>query len=140
MPEHYIRQNTGQSPTEFFGRAPGFSGAHDKTAELVSSGAFEAGALSFAKYDQLVADGTLDPKTCRVVWVTPEFSDYNWTIHPLATDRFGADFAERVQAALIAMDDPELLKACLRKRFIPAENADFDAILELATELEFVRG
>ena len=140
MPEHYIWEETGQSPTEFFGRAPGFSGTHDKTAELVSSGAFEAGALSFAKYDQLVADGKLDPSTCRVVWVTPEYSDYNWTIHPLAAECFGADFADRVQAALIGMDDPALLRACLRKRFISAENADFDAILELATELEFVRG
>lgn len=140
MPEHFIRQNTGQAPGDFFGMAPGFSGAHDKTAELVAAGAFEAGALSYAKYDQLVADGKLDPDVCRIVWVTPEYSDYNWTIHPLAMERMGADFGDRVQAALIALKDPNLLRACLRERFIEATNSDFDALLELATQLEFVRG
>ncbi len=140
MPEHFIRMNTGQSPAEFFGQAPGFSGAHDKTAELVSSGAFQTGVLSYAKYDQLVADGKLDPKQCRIVWVTPEYSDYNWTLHPVTEAWYGPDFGERVRAALLELDDPELLKACLRERFIKAENADFDAILKLAKELEFVRG
>ena len=140
MPEHYIRQHTGQSPSEFFGRPPGFSGAHDKTAELVSSGAMQAGALSYAKYDQLVADGKLDPEICRIVWVTPEYADYNWTIHPVLETWFGAEFPERVRAAFLELTDPELLEACLRKRFISAENEDFEAIHELATELEFVRG
>ncbi len=139
MPEYFIRMHSGQTPTEFFGRAPGFSGAHDKTAELVQSGAYDAGALSYAKYDQLVADGKLDPEVCRVVWVTPEYSDYNWSIHPLVEEWFGPGFGDRVQRALLELDDPQLLGACLRERFVAADNADYDAILQLATDLEFVR-
>ena len=38
MPEYFIKQNTGKSPTEFFSEPFGFSGSHDKTCELVEAG------------------------------------------------------------------------------------------------------
>lgn len=139
MPEHAIRSATGKTPEEFFGHAPGFSGAHDKTAELVESGAFDAGAISYAKYDQLVADGVIDPERCKIVWVTPEYSDYNWTVHPVASEWFGADFESRLQRALLELQDEQLLAACLRRRFIAASNEDFEDVRRLAIQLDFVR-
>ena len=37
MPEHFIRVNTKMSPKESFGAEMNFSGAHDKTAQLVQA-------------------------------------------------------------------------------------------------------
>jgi phosphonate transport system substrate-binding protein len=140
MPEYYLRKYTGKSPTEFFGSAENFSGSHDKTAALVQAGTFEAGALNFKTYDRLVEDGTIDPDVARVVWTTPEYADYNWTAHPVLEERFGADFIDKLQGALVGLKDPELLKAVDRvEGLIPASNADFEAIAELARELGFVR-
>jgi len=140
MPEYFIRQNTEQSPEEFFGAPNNFSGGHDKTAILVQAGTFEAGALNYKTYDSMVASGKLDPELCRIVWVTPEYVDYNWTAHPDLDTTFGAGFTDRLAAALVAIEDPALLAAVDRAEgLIPASNEDFASIRELAIELKFLR-
>ncbi|MCZ6596808.1 MAG: putative selenate ABC transporter substrate-binding protein [Planctomycetota bacterium] len=140
MPEAFIREHTGKSPEEFFGAANYYSGSHDKTAKLVESGTFQAGVLNYKKYDRLVAEGRIDPEVCRIVWVTPDYADYNWTAHPDLEAVFGAGFIERLQEALVGMKAPELLAAVDRAEgLIPASNVDFQAIEVLALELDFMR-
>lgn len=140
MPEHFIRQGTGQSPEEFFGTPNQYSGSHDKTAELVQAGTFEAGALNYKTYDRLVQEGRIDPEVARIVWVTPDYPDYNWTAHPRLDGTFGAGFVDRLQAALVGLDDPALLAAVDRvEGLVPASNEDFESIASLARELGFLR-
>lgn len=140
MPEHFIRTNTGKSPEEFFGSPNSYSGSHDKTALLVDAGTFEAGALNYKTYDAMVAEGAIDPGRCRKIWTTPEYPDYNWTAHPVLDETFGSGFIERLAAALVAMDDPELLSAVQRAEgLVPATNADFASIEDLARGLGFLR-
>ncbi|NQU49267.1 MAG: putative selenate ABC transporter substrate-binding protein [Planctomycetes bacterium] len=139
MPEHFIRQNTGQSPDDFFGQLSNFSGSHDKTAKLVEAGTFEVGALNYATYDQMVADGKLDPAKCVKIWTTPDYADYNWTAHPDLETTYGAGFTKKLQQALIDMKDPELLAAVTRPDgLISATNDDFASIHTLAVELGFL--
>ena len=139
MPEHFIVENTGGPPQEFFQGENHFSGSHDKTAKLVEAGTFQAGAMNFKTYDRMVAEGNLDPEKCRVVWVTPTYPDYNWTSHPLVDETYGQGFTEKVQAALLGMTDPELLKAVDRAEgLIPATNEDFAPIELLAGKLGFL--
>ncbi len=140
MPEYFIRENTGKSPQEFFGTENQYSGGHDKTAKLVEAGTFQAGALNFETYDRMVEEGKLDPAKCRIVWVSPTYADYNWTAHPVLEEMFGAGFIDRLAEALVEMTDPTLLRAVDRPDgLIPASNADFQAIHELAVELGFLR-
>jgi phosphonate transport system substrate-binding protein len=139
MPEYFIQKRTGKSPEEFFGSPPLFSGSHDKTIELVESGQIEAGAVNFKVYDQRVADGRTDPQTCRVVWETPSYADYNFTVHPDVERQFGTGFSEKLQAVLLSIDDPELLSAFPREMLIEASNEDFKGIEEVARELGFLR-
>jgi phosphonate transport system substrate-binding protein len=140
MPEHFIRQNSGQSPQEFFGTEElNFSGSHDKTAKLVEAGTYQSGALSYTTYDRMVADGKLDPEVCVKIWTTPGYPDYNWTAHPVLEERYGEGFTERLQAALVGMSDPALLEAAQRPAgMIPATNADFQPIHDLAVDLGFL--
>ena len=139
MPEYFIRQNTGKSPEEFFGRTPGFSGSHDRTAELVESGQYQAGVLNYKVYDRRVAEGKTDPDVARVIWQTPHYADYNWTAHPQLETVFGEGFTARLQEALIAIDDPRLLAALPRERLIEATNADFESIRQVAINLGMLR-
>ena len=139
MPEFFIRRSAGRSPEEFFESTVGFSGRHDKTAELVESGQYQAGVLNYRVYERRVAEGTTDPDIARVIWKTPTYADYNWTAHPELERIFGEGFTSRLQEALLAIDDPALLSALPRKRLIEATNDDFESIREVAVELGMLR-
>lgn len=140
MPEHFIRENTGKSPEEFLGSAMQFSGSHDKTATLVEAGTFDAGVLSYKTYDKMVANGSIDPAVCQIIWTTPTYPDYNWTAHPALDEVYGAGTIERLKTALLEMNDPELLDAVLRPEgLIPAVNSDFAVVEELAGSLGFLQ-
>lgn len=139
MPEFFLRQEAGVAPDELFGEVS-FSGSHDKTAELVNAGAVDAGAVNFRVYDELLAAGAIDAETCRVVWVTPEYADYNWTVHPDVDEAFGAGTVEALRRALVELDDPALLQALQRPEgLVPADDAAFEGIAEVARELGFLR-
>ena len=139
MPEYYIRQSTGASPEELFPAPVGYSGSHDKTAELVESGQYQAGVLNFKVYDRRVAEGLTDPEVARVIWKTPTYADYNWTAHPLLEETFGEGFTARLQETLVSIDDPALLAALPRTRLIEASNEDFESIRQVALELGMLR-
>lgn len=139
MPEYFIRQHTGKQPMEFFHHPIGYSGSHDKTAELVEAGRFQAGVLNYKVYEKRVAEGATDPNVVRVIWKTPTYADYNWTVHPSADEEFGAGFIDKLQNALVAIDDPSLLAALPRSRLIPARNEDFEGLREVAEALGMVR-
>lgn len=140
MPEHFIRLHSGKTPAEFFGAENAYSGSHDKTIEKVRDGQFQAGAVSYTRFDRWVAEGRVDPEVVRVIWRTPPYPDYNFTAHAALETEFGSGFTDRVQRALLAMRDPALLAAFEREELIPADNGDFAVIEELARELGFIRG
>ncbi|MEM7395523.1 MAG: putative selenate ABC transporter substrate-binding protein, partial [Verrucomicrobiota bacterium] len=139
MPSYFIQQNTNTAPENWFSKPVGFSGAHDKTAKLVESGSFEVGALSYKKYDSMVADGKLDPAKCKIIWRTPTYADYNWTAHPDLDNLFGAGFVDKLQKALLDIKDPALLKALTRSGIIEAKNEDFDGIVDVAKQLNLLK-
>jgi phosphonate transport system substrate-binding protein len=124
MPEHFIRQHFGRSPDQVFSRV-GFSGDHSRTIQVVQSGAFDVGALDFTVFDLESRLERVDGTKVRVIWQTPRFPNYNWTIRGDVDQRFGAGFKERVRAALLAIDDRAILEIFPRSRFIPASNADY---------------
>ena len=138
MPEYYIREHSGKSPRELFGKDPGFSGDHDKTVELVQAGRVQTGVVNYTVYDRRVAEGQTDPEVCRVIWKTPPYADYNFTAHPDLEKTFGAGFTDRLQATLIAIEDKALLDAFPRTGLIKAANEDFAAIEKVAMDLGFL--
>lgn len=139
MPEHFIRTLGGAAPEDFFSQPFGFSGSHDKTVELVESGRYQAGVVNSKVYDRRVAEGQTDPAVVKVIWETPRFADYNFTAHPALEEMFGDGFIGKLQAALVGMDDPQLLSALPREAIIPAGNDDFAGVAAVARELGMVR-
>lgn len=138
MPEYFIRQQFGKSPREVFKRV-GFSGDHSKTIALVQSGSYETGAVNFKVWQNEVAAGRIDPAKVNVIWRTPTYPDYNWTIRGDADQRFGAGFIEKVRQALLKMDDPDLLASFPRSAFIPADNTLYQPILDTGRQIGIIR-
>jgi len=139
MPEFFLKQNTGQSPMDFFAKPVGYSGSHDLTCELVEAGRFQTGVVNYKVYDRRVAEGKTNPEVCRIIWKTPFYADYNFTAHPALDEIYGAGFTRKLQDVLTAIDDPTLLSALPRNRLIPAANEEFAGIEAVARELGLVR-
>lgn len=138
MPEFHIREHFGKAPREVFERV-GFSGSHSRTAALVASGTYQVGALNFQVWKNEVAEGKIDTGNVEVIWRTPTYPDYQWTIRGDVDERFGNGFGDRVQEALVSMEDPALLQSFPRSGFIEAENGDYDSIRRTAKQLDLVR-
>ncbi|WP_344808296.1 putative selenate ABC transporter substrate-binding protein [Allohahella marinimesophila] len=137
MPEFYIREETGQAPDKFFSRV-GFSDNHSRTIALVESGAYQLGAVSFDVWETELAAGDIDLDAVKVVWETPTYPDYQWTIRGDVDKTFGEGFKKKVQQALLSMDDPDLLASFPRKKFIKAENKDYQQILNVAKDIGLI--
>lgn len=132
MPQSFMAEAGLDIDTSFDG-APGFSGSHDATIEVVSAGTFEAGALNSQVWDDRVAEGVVDPDRVIEIFRTPPYYDYHWVAQPDLDDRFGDGFTDRFVAALSSLDaaDPdqaEILDLFGAGSFIPTSNDNYDAI------------
>ena len=131
MPEYFIRESLGKSPDDLFD-VVGFSGNHSRTVALVESGAYEVGAVNYKVWDKMVEENEVDTSKVSVIWKTPPYPDYQWTIRGDVDDVWGEGFGEKVTQALLKMDDPELLATFPRASFIGASNDDYRTIEETA--------
>ena len=73
-----------------------------------------------------------------VIWKTPTYPDYNWSIRGDVDKAFGKGFKEKVKKALLSMKDPDLLKAFPRKSFVSASNKDYKPILETGRSIGLI--
>lgn len=137
MPEFYIRKHLEASPDDVFKRV-GFSGDHSRTISLVQSGAFQVGAVNFKVWQKELTLGRIDPDKVSVIWRTPTYPDYQWTIRNSVDQTYGAGFTDKVQQSLVGMHDADLLNAFPRKSFVPASNADYAPILETAQSIGLI--
>ncbi|MBY4675205.1 putative selenate ABC transporter substrate-binding protein [Marinobacterium arenosum] len=127
MPEFHLREQFGEAPQKIFSRV-GFSGDHSRTIAQVQSGAYQIGAVNYSVWESELAQGKIDPDKVRVIWTTPSYPDYQWTIRGDVDGRFGDGFKERVRRAMLELNDPELLASFPRQRFVPASNSDYAPI------------
>jgi phosphonate transport system substrate-binding protein len=130
MPEYFIRKAFDRGPDEIFARV-GFSGDHSRTIQLVQSGAFEVGALDFTVWELDNKAGKIDPTQVTVIWETPTYPDYQWTVRGDVDRVYGAGFKEKLTAALLGINDPAILGQFARSKFIPAKNSDYGPIEEV---------
>lgn len=137
MPEFYIREHLGKSPNDVFEKV-GFSGNHSKTIQLVQSGAYQVGAVNFKVWDNELKAGKIDTSKVSVIWKTPPYPDYQWTIRGDVDGRWGAGFQGRVTEVLLNMKNKDLLSSFPRSSFIPASNSDYQPILDVAKAIKLI--
>jgi len=140
MPRYFLMEATGETPDEFFSEFNPNGGKHPLVGKNVEKGVWDAGVMNFKTYEDMVAAGALDPARCVKIWETPPYADYNWTAHPDLEQTFGEGFIDRLQAALVGIDDPTLLEALQRPGgLIKASNEDFAAIEVICREVGLIR-
>lgn len=134
MPEYYVRERFAEAPEKIFSRV-GYSGNHTRTIALVESGAYQVGAVNYAVWDKMVEEGSVDTGRVRVIWKSPSFPDYQWSIRGDVDERFGSGFADKVTRALHDMDDPDLLASFPRSGFVPASNDQYELLRQIGKQV-----
>ncbi|HIK14560.1 MAG TPA: putative selenate ABC transporter substrate-binding protein [Leptolyngbyaceae cyanobacterium M33_DOE_097] len=138
MPQYFLQQ-AGVKLEDFKGQ-PGFSKNHDATLELVQAGTYEAGALNEQVWQKRVKEGKVDPNKVGVIWRTPEYFDYHWVINPAVKERYGEDFSQKVQAALLKLDptvpeQKEILELFGAEKFIETKDGNYAKIEEIGRQI-----
>jgi phosphonate transport system substrate-binding protein len=118
----------GLDPDRDFRRVA-YSGAHDATIAAVAAGKVQAGALNISVWEKFVAEKKVDPAKVRVVFTTPPYYDYNWTVHAAMPEALRA----KITQAFLALDrsTPEgrqILELQRATRFVPTNAENYKAI------------
>jgi len=127
MPRSFLLQ-AGINPEKDFRRVA-YSGAHDATIAAVASGKVQAGALNISVWDKFVADKKVDTGKVHVVYTTPAYYDYNWTVHadmPAALrDKIGKAFLDLNKST---PEGKEILELQRATRFVPTKADNYKGI------------
>lgn len=137
MPEFYLREEFNAAPNKVFSRI-GFSGDHSRTIAQVQSGAYQVGAVNYKVWQKELAAGKVDSNKVSIIWTTPTYPDYQWTIRNDVDQRFGSNFKTLVRETLLEMNDPDLLASFPRQSFIPASNSDYAPIENTARAIGLI--
>jgi phosphonate transport system substrate-binding protein len=82
--------------------------------------------------------GKIDLNKVKVIWSTPTYPDYQWTVRGDVNERHGDDFIAKLTVALLNMSDKSLLESFPRQGFIAASNADYEPIKRVATAINLL--
>jgi len=131
MPRSCLLQ-AGLVPERDFRRVA-YSGAHDATIAAVAAGKVQAGAVNISVWDKFVADGKIDASKVRVIYETPPFYDYNWSVHA----EMPAAEREKLQQAFLGLnrdtsEGREILDLQRASRFVPTRPENYKGIEDAA--------
>ncbi len=131
MPRFYLMK-AGINPDIDF-KSIAFSGAHDATIAFVASGRADAGALNASVWDKLSDAKNPNAEKVKVLYVTPPYHDYNWTV------RGGLDavLTKKISDAFLKLNanDPaqkELMDLQRASKYISTKSSNYDEIEKAA--------
>lgn len=139
MPQYFLSE-AGVNLADFKGE-PGFSGSHDATIKLVEAGTYDVGAINEQVWIDRVADGEVDESKVSAIWQTPAYYNYHWVANTENVNKkFGADFTQKIQTALLELDpevpeEAEILALFGAEEFIETENDNYNQIKSVGREI-----
>ena len=130
MPRTFL-QAAGVNPESDFKKIA-YSGAHDATVASVGSGKVQAGALNQKVWEKLKNENRV-PKGTRVFFTTPNYFDYNWTVHK----EVNKEIIKNITDAFLKLDnkiesDREILELQRATKFIPTNVKNYENIEKAA--------
>ena len=137
MPRSFLLQ-AGIDPDKDFRRVA-YSGAHDATIAAVAAGKVQAGALNISVWEKFVADKKVDTTKVRVLFTTPPYVDYNWTVHA----DMPAALREKLTRAFLDLspatpEGKEILGLQRATRFVPTRAENYKGIEQAARSAELL--
>jgi phosphonate transport system substrate-binding protein len=138
MPRYFLLQQKINPDKDF--KRIAYSGAHDATALQVESGKVEAGVLNASVWDKLVEEKKVDTRKVRVIWTTPPYYDYNWTVR----GDLDPALVNKLTSAFLKLDPKnpahkELLDLQRASKFIATKPENYKGIEAAARSAELLK-
>jgi len=138
MPRYFMGQEKQIIAEDFFSEVR-YSGSHDKTAYLVRDGEVDLGVANSEIIRSMIRDGRLKENDLRVLWESPPYSDYVWTVH----DHLDEGIKTQLRDAFLGLnaydvDHGKVLAAMSAENFLPAVSRDFLTLKQTAATLELL--
>jgi phosphonate transport system substrate-binding protein len=130
MPRYFLHERNINSE-KFFSEVR-YSNGHDTTMYWVRNGQVDLGAVNSDILRNLIKDGQLGENDVRILWETPAYTNYVFTLQP--------DFNEKLRAQLLdsflaltprVPAHQEILSALGASSFLPANNEDFEILRKI---------
>ncbi len=136
MPRYFLRQLWKIEPENFFAEVR-YAATHDQIVQQVKRGEVDLGAVNSAIVRKMIDDGRLAAGDIRVLWQSPPYPDYVWTVR----EGLGETDRTRLRDAFLRLDyhdpvDNAILASLDARAFLPANPKDFDILGEIAARLD----
>ncbi|HEY8066142.1 MAG TPA: phosphate/phosphite/phosphonate ABC transporter substrate-binding protein [Methylosinus sp.] len=106
-------------------------GAHDAVARAVQGGQVQAGGLSKAIFDSLVAKGSVDGAKIKVLAESDPIPNYPMVMQ----GDLDSNLKAAIKKAFLDLKDPEILKTFRADGFVPTGDSAYDILRETAKVL-----
>ena len=138
MPRHFMKQEYQIVPERFFSRID-YSGAHDATVYKLVRDETDLIVVNPVIVKAMISDGRLASDTLRLLWETPPYPDYVWTVQSYLDD----EFKTQMRNAFLALDpmnlkDKPILDGLSSSGFLPAGSHDFNLLTNIAKQLNLL--
>lgn len=135
MPRHFMKAKKQINPEEFFTQIL-YSEAHDKTAYMIRDGKADVGVANAEIIRSMILDGRLKKDDLHVIWETPPYPDYVWTVK----NNLPEDVKTKLRNAFLGLeidniDQETILTGMGAKAFFPTGFNDFLPLKEVADSL-----
>ena len=111
-----------------------YTGSHPATAEAVSAGVCDAGAIDETVFKTLTTEGKIPAGKLKVFFTTPPFADYVWVGRKGLDARAGQAFS----AALLRLrpaHDQQILAVLRADHYVRADSREYGDVERVAKEL-----
>lgn len=138
MPRFFLLENKIDPEKDF--KRIAYSGAHDATALQVESGKVEAGVLNASVWEKLVQEKRIDLRKIRVIWTTPPYFDYNWTVR----GNLDPALVKKLTDAFLSLDPKikmhkDILDLQRATRFIATSPENYEGIEQAARSAGLIK-
>jgi len=138
MPRFFMETEKSIVPEDYFASVH-YSGKHDRTAYMVRDGEVDLGVANALIIQTMLTDGRLKPGDVKILWKTPPYPDYVWTMRAGINN---ADWKKIRQAFLkLSADDKHhaaILAGVDAGGFIPADIADFSQLQAIVKDMKLL--
>jgi phosphonate transport system substrate-binding protein len=110
-----------------------FSGAHDATVAFVASGKADVGALNISVWEKLLESNAPNAKKVKVLYTTPPYYDYNWTVR----GDLDPALIKKISEAFLKLDinnanHKSLMELQRATKYIATKSSNYDDIEQAA--------
>jgi len=133
MPRYFLNKKIG--PPENFFKHIIYSGAHDKTVNLIRDSKADIGAVNANILNTMFKNGSAKRSDIRILSETPPYPDYVWAVAPHISKAGRIKLRDTFLSLLPTSEaNIKILNAAGTHGFLPASNSDFEPLLKIASE------